>query len=96
MAHFEIPARRLLIAGGFALVVAGGPAVAAFAVPVAISGAPAASCPAGEEEDMYTGSCLPHTVPNSPTNNGYPVAGHAESRWPPHGRRHPLHGCEHR
>ncbi|BDX30196.1 hypothetical protein TUM20985_07430 [Mycobacterium antarcticum] len=72
MAHFEIPARRLLIAGGFALVVAGGPAVAAFAVPVAISGAPAASCPAGEEEDMYTGSCLPHTVPNSPTNNGYP------------------------
>ncbi|MBJ7339736.1 intersectin-EH binding protein Ibp1 [Mycolicibacterium sp.] len=74
MAHLEFTARRLLLAGGFALAVAVGPAVAAVAVPTVANAAPAASCPAGEEEDMYTGSCLPHTVPNSPTNNGYPAS----------------------
>jgi hypothetical protein len=72
MPHLEFSARRIILAGGFALAFAAAPAVAAFAVPVAANAAPAASCPAGEEEDMYTGSCLPHTVPNSPTNNGYP------------------------
>ncbi|TQR87308.1 intersectin-EH binding protein Ibp1 [Mycobacterium hodleri] len=74
MPHLEFSARRVILAGGFALAFAAAPAVAAFAVPVAANAAPAASCPAGEEEDMYTGSCLPHTVPNSPTNNGYPAS----------------------
>lgn len=78
MAHIEFTVRRLILAGGFALAVAAGPAVAAFAVPTAANAAPAASCPAGEEEDMYTGSCLPHTVPNSPTNNGYPASPFSE------------------
>jgi hypothetical protein len=65
MAILEISARRLIIAGGFALAVAAAPAVAAFAGP---SAGPMAqtTCPAGEESDMYTGVCVPHTVPNSP------------------------------
>jgi hypothetical protein len=71
MAHFDFPARRLLIAGGFAFAVAAAPMMAAVAVPGAANATPAASCPAGEEEDLYTGSCLPHTVPNSPASNGY-------------------------
>ena len=72
MPHLEFSARRIILAGGFALAFAAAPAVAAFAVPVAANAAPAASCPAGEEEDLYSGACLPHTVPNSPVNNGLP------------------------
>jgi hypothetical protein len=67
MAPIEFSAKRIILAGGFALAVAAAPTVAAFAVPFTALGAPAASCPAGEEEDLYSGSCLPHTVPNSPT-----------------------------
>ena len=26
----------------------------------------AVACPSGEQEDVYTGVCVPHTVPNSP------------------------------
>ncbi|MDT5340445.1 MAG: hypothetical protein QOD90_5950 [Mycobacterium sp.] len=74
MAHLEFSARRIILTGGFALAFAAAPAVAAFTVPVLANAAPAASCSAGEEEDMYTGSCLPHTVPSSPTNNGYPAS----------------------
>jgi hypothetical protein len=66
MAPFEISARRLLLAGGFALAVAAAPTVAAFTVPTA-PGQHVAECPAGEEEDLYTDACVPHTVPNSPT-----------------------------
>ncbi|HEV7420165.1 MAG TPA: intersectin-EH binding protein Ibp1 [Mycobacterium sp.] len=65
MAIYEISARRLVLAGGFALAVAAAPAVAAFVVPAA-AGTPVAACPAGEEEDLYTNECIPHTVPNSP------------------------------
>ena len=65
MAPLEFSAKRIILAGGFALAVAAAPTVAAFAVPFTALGAPAASCPAGEEEDLYSGSCLPHTVPNS-------------------------------
>jgi hypothetical protein len=67
MPHFEFSARRIILAGGFALSMAAGPAAVAFTVPAIAQAAPAASCPAGEEEDLYSGSCLPHTVPNSPT-----------------------------
>jgi hypothetical protein len=66
MAIYEISARRLILAGGFALAVAAAPAVAAFAVP-ANPGTPVAACPAGEEEDLYTDMCIPHTVPSSPS-----------------------------
>lgn len=67
MPTLEFSAGRFILAGGFALAIAAAPAVAALAVSSTALAAPAASCPAGEEEDLYSGSCLPHTVPNSPT-----------------------------
>jgi hypothetical protein len=63
ISHFS--PRRLLLTGGFAVAVAAAPAIAVFAVPTADT-APLASCPGGEEEDMFTAICVPHTVPNSP------------------------------
>jgi hypothetical protein len=64
MAPFETPVRRLLIAGGFAIAIAAAPAVAAVAVPSL--GASTQACSSGEEEDVFTGVCVPHTVPSSP------------------------------
>jgi hypothetical protein len=65
MAPFETPVRRLLIAGGFAIAIATTPAIAAVAVPSL--GAPSSvACSSGEEEDVFTGVCVPHTVPSSP------------------------------
>ena len=63
MATLELSARRLILAGGFAVAIAAAPAIAVFAVPS--ESVPLAQCPAGEEEDTFTGVCLPHTVPNS-------------------------------
>jgi hypothetical protein len=63
MATLELSARRLVLAGGFAIAVAAAPAIAVFAVPSA--SVPVAQCPAGEEPDNFTGVCLPHTVPNA-------------------------------
>ena len=65
MATFQFPARRLILAGGFAVAVAAAPAIAVFAVPTADTSVPVAQCPGGEEEDLYTGNCVPHTVPNA-------------------------------
>jgi hypothetical protein len=65
MAIFQFPARRLILAGGFAVAVAAAPAVAVFAVPMASAPSPLAQCPGGEEHDIYTAICIPHLVPNS-------------------------------
>jgi len=62
MATLEL-SKRLILAGGFAVAVAIAPAVGVFAVPSAST--PLAQCPAGEEEDQFTGVCIPHTVPNA-------------------------------
>jgi hypothetical protein len=60
-----LPARRLILAGGFAVAVAVASAVAVFAGPV--DSAPTiAACPGGESEDTFTGECTPDLVPNSP------------------------------
>jgi hypothetical protein len=64
MAIMKFPVRRLIIAGGFAAAMAAAPAVAVVAMP-APDAAPLAQCAGGEEEDLYTGICVPHTVPNS-------------------------------
>lgn len=61
----QISARRLILAGGFALAIAAGPAVAAFAAP-SVAPSFGASCPNGETEDTYTDACTPDLVPNSP------------------------------
>jgi hypothetical protein len=89
MATFQFSARRLILAGGFAVAVAAAPAIAVFAVPTADTSSPVAQCPAGEEEDLYTGVCVPHTVPNAgapfqsipgnpslPSVMGIPCTGH--------------------
>ncbi|WP_458319201.1 intersectin-EH binding protein Ibp1 [Mycolicibacterium brisbanense] len=68
MATFPFPMRRLILAGGFAVAAVAAPAIAVAALPM--SSAPAVACVAGEEEDLYTGMCVPHTVPNS----GSPIA----------------------
>jgi hypothetical protein len=86
MATLEL-SKRLILAGGFAVAVAIAPAIAVFAVPS--DSVPLAQCPAGEEEDQFTGSCIPHTVPNSgspfssvsgnpdiPAIDGIPCTGH--------------------
>jgi hypothetical protein len=62
MATLEL-SKRLILAGGFAVAVAAAPAIAVFAVPS--DSVPLAQCPAGEEEDQFTGVCIPHTVPNA-------------------------------
>ena len=64
MAILKFPVRRLIIAGGFAAAMAAAPAVAVVAMP-APNATPLAQCAGGEEEDLYTGICVPHTVPNS-------------------------------
>jgi hypothetical protein len=65
MATLEFSARRLILAGGFALAIAAAPAVAAFTVPTT-AGPSVAECPNGESEDTFTGVCTPEMVPNSP------------------------------
>jgi hypothetical protein len=80
MATLEL-SKRLILAGGFALALAAAPAIAVFAVPS--NSMPLAQCPGGEEEDQFTGVCIPHTVPNSgstfssiPGNPDIPCTGH--------------------
>ncbi|ABK72119.1 hypothetical protein [Mycolicibacterium smegmatis] len=66
-----LSARQLLIAAAFA---------AATLAPVAVPfQAAAAECPSGEEGDLYTGTCTPVLVPNSPA----PVAMPAANECPP-------------
>jgi hypothetical protein len=67
MASLHLPTRRLILAGGFAAMIAAAPAVALFATPTAVGpAASVAACPTGESEDIYTGVCVPDLVPNSP------------------------------
>lgn len=64
MATMKFPARRLIIAGGFAVAVAAAPAIAFVASPTPAA-TPLAQCPGGEEHDLYTSLCVPHLVPNA-------------------------------
>jgi hypothetical protein len=64
MATMKFPARRLIIAGGFAVAVAAAPAIAFVATPTPAA-TPLAQCPGGEEHDLYTSMCIPHLVPNA-------------------------------
>jgi hypothetical protein len=90
MATFQLSARRLILAGGFAVAVAAAPAISVLAVPATDITPIAQPCNGGEEADQFTGVCVPHTVPNSgsspyttlpgnpdiPTVMGIPCAGH--------------------
>jgi hypothetical protein len=80
MATFQHPARRIILAGGFAVAIAAAPLVAAFAVPSAGSpGTPVAACPAGEIEDLYTDACVPEMVPSRPGGISYSTPGDSSS-----------------
>jgi len=64
------PARRLLIAGGFALALAAAPLVAAtVSAPGSRVGPALASCPTGEVLDPSSGACKPSSMPNTATPN---------------------------
>jgi hypothetical protein len=65
MATLKLPARRLILAGGFAVAIAAAPAVAVLAVPNN-SASTIAACPSGESEDTFTNMCVPDLAPNSP------------------------------
>jgi hypothetical protein len=64
MTTYPLTTRRLILAGGFALAIAIAPAAAIVAHPT--HSAPLAACDSGEEEDVFTTSCTPFLVPNSP------------------------------
>jgi hypothetical protein len=64
MTTYPISTRRLIFAGGFALAIAIAPAAAIAAQPT--DSTPLAQCSSGEEEDVFTTSCTPFLVPNSP------------------------------
>jgi hypothetical protein len=64
MTTYPLTTRRLILAGGFAFAIAIAPAAAIVAHPT--HSAPLAACDSGEEEDVFTTSCTPFLVPNSP------------------------------
>lgn len=64
MTTYPITPRRLILAGGFAIAIAIAPAAAIVAHPT--HSAPLAACNSGEEEDVFTTTCTPFMVPNSP------------------------------
>lgn len=80
--------RRLFVTGGFAVALAAAPMVAVATAAPAAAQAPVSACPIGEEVDIFTGNCVPHTVPNTtrsmtslpynpsiPTADGVPCTG---------------------
>jgi hypothetical protein len=79
MAPINSSARRLLLAGGFAIAIATAPAVALFSVPAASPSAPTASCPSGETEDLFTDACTPEMVPSQPGGVNYSTPGDSNS-----------------
>jgi len=79
MATLKNSARRLAIAGGFALAVAAAPAVAAFTVP-SIGPAPAvAECAPGEVVNTAGVGCLPAPVDTKPGEISNSLPGDANS-----------------
>lgn len=71
MADVLVPTRRHFLAAVLALAVVGAPAVALMAMPGAVVSTPLAACTGGEEEDVYTTTCVPFMVPNSPDDTGF-------------------------
>jgi hypothetical protein len=66
MATLKNSARRLAIAGGFALAVAAAPAVAAFTLPSTGPAPAVAACAPGEVVNPETGQCAPGPVSTNP------------------------------
>ena len=66
MATLKNSARRLAIAGGFALAVAAAPAVAAFTIPSTGPAPAVAACAPGEVVNPANGQCAPEPVATNP------------------------------
>ncbi len=66
----SLPIRRAILAGGFAAAALVGPALGGLTLAGA-PGAPLAACSDGEEADVFTATCTPFLVPNSPADNGF-------------------------
>ena len=76
MTTFQNPARRLILAGGFAVAIAAAPAIALFVVPTTSTPAPVAQCAGGEVQDPATGMCMPAPAQGSvPEIQGIPCTG---------------------
>ncbi len=71
MVNISVHARRLYLAAFLALAAVGAPALAVLAMPDAAVSRPLAACTGGEEEDLYTTTCVPFMVPNSPDDSGF-------------------------
>jgi hypothetical protein len=64
MATYRISASRLVLAGGFVMAGAAAPVAALVIQPHHVVAV--AACNSGEEEDVFTTTCTPMLVPNSP------------------------------
>ncbi|MGE2689638.1 hypothetical protein [Mycolicibacterium pulveris] len=65
MGSISLFAQRVIIVGGFAITAAA-PVVGVTLAAPASPPSHLADCPAGEEQDLYSGQCTPYLVPNSP------------------------------
>jgi hypothetical protein len=68
VATLRFPARRLILAGGFAVAVTVAPAMSAFIALTTDPSAPAVACAEGETQDVVTLVCVPS--PNTPQPDG--------------------------
>ncbi|MGV0791156.1 hypothetical protein [Mycolicibacterium sp. XJ1819] len=73
MGSISLYARRLFIAGGFAVAAAIPVAGIAVAAPADLP-TQATACPAGEETDLFTGQCAPYLVPTAPGRSATPAS----------------------
>ena len=79
MATLKNSARRLAIAGGFALAVAAAPGVAAFSLPTTGPSAAVAECAPGEIVNSDSGECAPPPVDTNPGEVSNSTPGDANS-----------------
>ena len=79
MAASDGPARRILLAGGFAVAIAAAPLVIAFSTANTSPAPTFSACPAGESEDLYTDVCVPEMSPNQPGGITYSSPGNESS-----------------
>jgi hypothetical protein len=70
MANFQFASQRLVLGAVLGLATVAGP-VAVMATSTASESTPLAACTTGEEQDVYTMSCVPFLVPISPDRSGF-------------------------
>ena len=75
MAPLQLTTRRVILAGALAAAAVVAPVITAFS---AAQPSPAVACVGGEEEDIYSEQCVPHTVPNSYQGPFVPIPGNPD------------------